>query len=47
MLWSARPARYAALRKHDPEKCEAVFGKDHARTRTWGAMTNQLKIIAL
>ncbi|MBV6486815.1 MAG: hypothetical protein GHHEDOFH_00751 [Pseudorhodoplanes sp.] len=23
----------AAALKHDPEKCEAVFGKDHAQTK--------------
>jgi hypothetical protein len=33
--------------EHDPEKCEAVFRKDHAQTQSESAMTNQPNIIAL
>jgi hypothetical protein len=41
--------------KHDPEKacpgldpgCAAVFGKDHAQTRSWSGMTIQGKVIPL
>jgi hypothetical protein len=32
--WLARQhGRGSAALGHDPEKCEAVFGKDHAQTR--------------
>jgi hypothetical protein len=27
--------------EHDPEKCEAVFRKDYAQSKTWGAMTHR------
>src|SRR5262245_41564498 len=37
-----RPPRSLA---HDPEKCAAAFGKDHARTRSWSGMTMQRKVI--
>jgi hypothetical protein len=33
--------------KHDAEKCAAVFGKDHAQTRSWSGMTIQGKVIPL
>jgi hypothetical protein len=39
-------AQRAAL-KHDPEKCEAVFRKDHAQTMNQSAMTIQPNLIAL
>jgi hypothetical protein len=32
---------------HDPEKCEAVFRKDHAQTTIQGAMVIQPNPIAL
>src|SRR5262249_29161071 len=40
------PDRAIAL-KHDPEKCAAVFGKDHAQTTSWSGMTIQQKVIPL
>src|SRR5262249_6847752 len=33
--------------KHDPEKCEAVFRKDHAQTKTQSAMPIRSNLIAL
>jgi hypothetical protein len=33
--------------EHDPEKCEAVFRKDHAQTRSVSAMTIQPNLTAL
>jgi hypothetical protein len=33
--------------KHDPEKWEPVFGKDHAQTTNWGGMTIHGKVIPL
>src|SRR5579872_337056 len=33
--------------KHDPEKCVAVFRKDHAQSKTQSAMTIQPNLIAL
>jgi len=33
--------------KHDPEKCEAVFRKDHAQSRIWSAMAIHPNLIAL
>src|SRR3954454_23340455 len=39
------PSFGLAALKHDPEKCAAVFGKDHAQTRTWSGMPIQGKII--
>jgi hypothetical protein len=33
--------------EHDPEKCEAVFRKDHAQSKTSSAMTIQPNLIAL
>src|SRR3954454_12978037 len=41
------PSFGLAALKHDPEKCAAVFGKDHAQTRTWSGMPIQGKIPAL
>src|SRR5262249_52429093 len=32
-------SRGAVLLEHDPEKCEAVFRKDHAPTKSWSEMT--------
>jgi hypothetical protein len=33
--------------EHDPEKCEAVFRKDHAQSKSQNAMTIQPDLIAL
>jgi hypothetical protein len=33
--------------EHDPEKCEAVFRKDHAQTKGQSEMTIQRKVISL
>jgi hypothetical protein len=33
--------------EHDPEKCAAVFRKDHAQAKSQSAMTIQLNLIAL
>jgi hypothetical protein len=33
--------------EHDPEKCVAVFRKDHAQTKSLSAMTIQPNLIAL
>jgi hypothetical protein len=33
--------------RHDPEKWIPVFGKDHAQTRSWSAMTIRRKVIPL
>jgi hypothetical protein len=33
--------------EHDPEKCAAVFRKDHAHTITYGAMVLHPEVIAL
>jgi hypothetical protein len=33
--------------EHDPEKWIPVFGKDHAPTISWSAMTIRRKVIAL
>jgi hypothetical protein len=33
--------------RHDPEKWEPLFGKDHAQTRSWFGMTIRGKIIPL
>jgi hypothetical protein len=32
---------------HDPEKCAAVFRKDHAQSKSESAMTNRSNLIAL
>ncbi|KAB2884529.1 MAG: hypothetical protein F9K38_04095 [Pseudorhodoplanes sp.] len=37
----------ALLLEHDREKCEAVFGKDHAQTKRESGMTIRRKIIPL
>jgi hypothetical protein len=34
-------------KKRDPEKWAPVFGKDHARTKSWNGMMTRLKIIPL
>jgi hypothetical protein len=33
--------------KHDPEKCAAVFRKDHAQSKSYSAMMIQADLIAL
>src|SRR6202012_4434968 len=33
--------------EHDPEKCEAVFRKDHAQPRIWSAMAIRPDPVAL
>jgi hypothetical protein len=33
--------------EHDPEKCVAVFGKDHAQSKSYSAVTTPIEIIAL
>ncbi|MBZ0140922.1 MAG: hypothetical protein K8H87_14295, partial [Pseudorhodoplanes sp.] len=33
----------AAFLEHDPEKCEAVFGKDHARTKSGSMIPKSVK----
>jgi hypothetical protein len=35
-----------AVLEHDPEKCVAVFRKDHAQSKTWSAMAIQPDPIA-
>jgi len=35
------------LLEHDPEKCAAVFRRDHAQTTTQSAMTIHPNLIAL
>jgi hypothetical protein len=35
------------LPEHDPEKCAAVFRKDHAQTKGQSGMTIRRKVIAL
>jgi hypothetical protein len=37
----------AAILEHEPEKCVAVFRKDHAQLETWSAMAIRLDPIAL
>jgi hypothetical protein len=37
----------ATMLEHDPEKCEAVFRKDHAQSKTKSAMAMQPHPIAL
>jgi hypothetical protein len=44
---STRSNGPAARPEHDPEKCAAVFPKDHAQTKTYGAMTVHPNLIAL
>jgi hypothetical protein len=43
----AGPRTGPAPLEHDPEKCEAVFRKEHAQTRIWSAMAIQPNAIAL
>src|SRR6185437_6967476 len=31
--------------EHDPEKCVAVFRKDHAQTKSWNGMTIRRRVI--
>jgi hypothetical protein len=33
-LDAGQPEMIASALEHDPEKCEAVFRKDHAQTKT-------------
>ena len=33
-VWGLQTARDWLPLEHDPEKCEAVFRKDHAQTKT-------------
>jgi hypothetical protein len=49
MIVAANGARCGNLiaLAHDPEKCAAVFRKDHAQTKSESAMTIHLQIIAL
>src|SRR5882724_11392959 len=36
----------ASSLKHDPEKWEPVFGKDHAQTKRWSEMTIRRSVIS-
>jgi len=44
---SRKGASMPLILEHDPEKCEAVFRKDHAQTASSSAMTIQPDLIAL
>jgi hypothetical protein len=43
----ADSVRSKQVPEHDPEKCEAVFRKDHAQTKSESAMTIRPNLIAL
>jgi hypothetical protein len=35
------------LLEHDPEKCVADFGRDHAPPRTWSVIASEARVITL